>query len=354
MSGRGFPGNREDEDLSTHKATVHKATVKAPPNIAFIKYWGARDLERAIPFNPSISMTLERCYSRCTVEWLDQDGEHDIKWRGGGGGFEAAPPAFAERIRAHLDRLRLWAGVGGCFRVATENSFPAAAGLASSASGFAALTLATTRALGHNLAVSELSSLARASGSGSAARSVLGGYVEWPSGDSAEACHAYQLAPADHWSLCDVIALVETGPKAVSSLDGHRRAESSPYFVRRQELLPGRLEAVREAITDRDFARLGSVLEAEAIDLHCVAMTSQPPIFYWQPGTLSVLAAIRQLRRDGVAAYATMDAGANVHTLCQPDDAECVATRLGELEAVGDVISDRVGPGPEIQDEHLF
>lgn len=332
----------------------NKATAKAPPNIAFIKYWGARDLARAIPFNPSISMTLKHSHSRCTVEWLDEDGAHDIQWRGGEGGFEAAPPAFAERIRAHLDRLRGWAGVGGRFKVATENSFPAAAGLASSASGFAALTLATTRALGRELTVSDLSSLARSSGSGSASRSVMGGYVEWPHGDGEDACYAHQLADADHWALCDVIVLVERGPKEVSSLDGHRRAESSPHFVRRQELLPGRLEEVRQAIATRDFERLGAVVEEEAIELHCVAMTSKPPIFYWQPGTLDVLAAIRRLRQEGIAAYATMDAGANVHTLCQPGDAATVADRLGELEVVHDVISDRVGPGPEIQDEHLF
>ncbi|MEM8934484.1 MAG: diphosphomevalonate decarboxylase, partial [Acidobacteriota bacterium] len=122
--------------------TTRRATAISPSNIAFVKYWGARDLDRVVPENPSLSMTLRTCVSRCTVEHLDEAGEHEVRWRAGSGGLETAPPAFADRIRAHLDRLRDWTGCGGRFRLATENSFPAAAGMASSASGFSAVTLA--------------------------------------------------------------------------------------------------------------------------------------------------------------------------------------------------------------------
>src|SRR6185295_13265009 len=140
--------------------------------------------------------------------------------------------------------------------------------------------------------VAELSRLARSSGSGSAARSVVGGYVQWPDGhaDEGEAgSYAVQIADADHWDLRDVIAVVEIGPKTVSSLDGHRRALTSPYYEIRQQLIPGRLEEVRRAIRERDLARLGPVLEEEAVDLHLIAMSSKPPIFYWSPGALAVL-----------------------------------------------------------------
>jgi diphosphomevalonate decarboxylase len=334
-----------------------KATVRAPSNIAFIKYWGARDLKRAIPSNPSLSMTLHRCYSRCTVEHVAGDGAHEILWRGHRGGFEAAPPAFADRVRAHLDFLRGWAECGGRFRVATENSFPSAAGLASSASGFAALTLATLAALGREVPVEERSALARRSGSGSAARSVLGGYVEWPFDDdpTVEArCYARQVAPAEHWDLRDVVALVESGPKKVSSLDGHRRARTSPYWRVRQRRLPGRLREVRRAIAERDFERLGRVVETEAVDLHCVAMTSEPPIFYWRPGTLVVLEAVREMRRGGLAAWSTLDAGANVHVICTPESEPHVADRLSQLDEVEEILRDRVGHGPEVEDEHLL
>ena len=338
---------------------ANKSTVRSPSNIAFIKYWGAEDLERAIPVNPSLSMTLRSCYSRSTVEWLEEDGEHEVRWRAGGA-LETAPPAFAERVHRHLDVLRNWSERGGRFRVATENSFPAAAGMASSASGFSALTLATLGALGLEASPAEQSVLARRSGSGSAARSVLGGYVEWPADGDAQAeaagvrCYARQVAAADHWDLRNVIAVVERGAKSTSSLDGHRRARTSPYWPTRQRQLHERLQAVREAIAARDLDRLGTVVEAEAIDLHCVAMTSEPPIFYWRPATLAVLAAVRAMRRDGVAAFSTMDAGANVHVICSPESEGEVAVRLGRLDVELSLIHDGVGIGPVFEDEHLF
>lgn len=335
-----------------------KATVRSPSNIAFIKYWGAKNLRQAIPANPSISMTLDACYSRCSVEHVDDGGtDHEIFWRQGEEAFAEAPPAFASRVRQHLDTLRRFTECGGRFRVATENSFPAAAGLASSASGFSALTLATLGALDLDLPADQRSALARLSGSGSASRSVLGGYVEWPRegpGEGGAEHYAFQLAAADEWPLANVIALVQTGPKETSSLDGHRRARSSPYWRTRQRRLPSRLAAVRQAIEQRDFELLGPVVEAEAIDLHCVAMTSRPPVFYWQPATLTVLEAVRRLRGDGIAAWSTMDAGANVHVICQPADADAVASCLQDVEGVERVIRDGVGQGPVREETHLL
>lgn len=339
---------------------MSKATVSAPANIAFIKYWGARDLDRAIPMNSSISMTLDHCVSRCTVEILDQQGGGDEVWLAeSGGGFGTPDPDFAQRVRDQLDRVRKWAGRTEPVRVATRNSFPTAGGLASSASGFAALTLAAAAAFGKkDTPVGELSLLARRSGSGSAARSVLGGYVEWPAprgnGGGDDDSHARQIAPADHWELRNVIAVVEIGPKTVSSIEGHRRAITSPYYEKRQELLPARLDKVRRAIKERDLAALGPVLEEEAIDLHLIAMSSHPPIFYWSPGTIAVIRAVRELRQEGLNAWATMDAGANVHVICDVDSEDEVAERLEDLPAVGFVIRDGVGEGPEHESVHLF
>ncbi len=333
---------------------MHKATVSAPSNIALIKYWGARNLKRALPVNTSLSMTLRDCVSRCTASWEPKNGPHDIRLRDETGAFSKAPPAFAERIRAHLNFLRRWAGVEGHFKIATENSFPAAAGIASSASGFAALTRAVTRVLGRELDLVEASSLARLSGSGSAARSVVGGFVEWPVGRKDDECYARVVAPADHWRLANVIAIVESGPKATSSLEGHRRARTSPYFRTRQRRLKERLNVVREAILARDLDTLGPLIELEAIDLHCIAMTSTPAIFYWSPATLTVLETVRDLRAGGVPAYATMDAGANVHVICEPAVESLVAQRLEGLPEVERVIRDGMGDGPVFEDEHFF
>jgi diphosphomevalonate decarboxylase len=353
-----------------------KATAVAPANIALIKYWGARDLERALPLNPSLSMTLSSCRSRTTVEARPGSGDDEVLVVEGGvaSGGAAIDPAgtrrprpasadFAARVRHHLDELRRWAGEDAgetSFRVATANSFPAAAGLASSASGFAALTLATVAALGRRPSPQELSSLARRSGSGSAARSVLGGYVEWPAppgalaGDDPDDPRAAVVAPAEHWDLRDLIALVETGPKEVSSLAGHRRAPTSPHFARRLAELPGRLETVRRALLARDFATLATAVEEEAVDLHLIAMSSRPPIFYWKPATLAVMEAVRDLRAHEVPACVTMDAGANVHVLCPADAAPVVAARLAATRGVVSVIHDRVGAGPSLSDDHLF
>ena len=165
---------------------------------------------------------------------------------------------------------------------------------------------------------------------------------------------AVALAPADHWPLCDLVAVVDTGSKSVSSREGHRRAPTSPHFAMRQEQLGERLAAVERAILDRDLATLGPIVEQEAIDLHLIAMSSQPPIFYWRPGTLEVLEAVRQLRAGGVGAWITMDAGPNVHVICEPGDEAAVATSLGELPRVVSLLRDRVGTGPVAIEEHLF
>lgn len=339
---------------------MSKTTVSAPANIAFIKYWGARDLDRAIPMNPSISMTLEHCVTQCTVETLGHGGEDEVWLAEPDGGFGTPDPDFAQRMRQQLDRIRKWAGRTEAVRVATRNTFPTAGGLASSASGFAALTLAAVGVFGKKASARDLSLLARRSGSGSACRSILGGFVEWtsPKGDgnvnNDEDSYARQIADAEHWDLRNVIAVVEIGPKTVSSIEGHRRALSSPYYTKRQELLPDRLDRVRRAIRERDLAALGPVIEEEAIDLHLIAMSSHPPIFYWSPGTLAVIRAVRELRQEGLAAWATMDAGANVHVICDADSEDEVAERLEDLPAVGFVIRDGVGPGPDEETEHLF
>jgi len=330
-----------------------KATVTAPANIAFVKYWGARDLERALALNASISMTLSECVSLSTVAFEDGSDAPDLIELVADDGSLSLPSApFRERVVRHLERVRRWAGRGGSFRVATRNSFPTGAGIASSASGFAALTVASTKALGLDLALPEMSSLARMSGSGSAARSVLGGYVEWSA--AGDGGHAEPLAPASHWDLRDVIALVDEEEKDVPSLEGHRRAPTSPHFETRQRLLPKRLAIVRRAIAERDLASLGPILEEEAVELHLIAMSSRPPIFYWKPGTLRVLEALRSLRGDGVEAWATIDAGAHVHVICPPRAERDVVECLKRVSEVRGVLLDGVGEGPRIEAEHLF
>jgi diphosphomevalonate decarboxylase len=332
-----------------------RATFIAPSNIAFIKYWGIRDEVDVVPCNASISMTLSRCTSKCTVEFDSSATEDEVWFRQVGGDFVPAADDFARPVRRHLDTLRSRVGKSGGCRVWTENSFPTGAGIASSASGFSALMLSATEAMGRPpVDVSEASVLARLSGSGSAARSVLGGYVQWPKNlDDPSWLPAVEIAPATHWDLCDVVAVVDSAPKGVSSRDGHRRAPSSPRFGPRLEEIRARLEVVRDAIERRDIEALGETIESEAIDLHHVAMSSRPPIYYWKPGTLAILWSIRSLRAEGVPVYATIDAGPNVHAICPAEFEEAVAGAFESMSEVESVLRDRVGGGPYSTSEHL-
>lgn len=333
-----------------------KASFESPANIAFVKYWGRRQGPRPRPFNPSISMTLSRCVSRSTVEHV-ADGEASEVWLARDGALAPAPEKFAAGVLVHLEALASWAGAGGAFRVATENSFPTGAGIASSASGFSALALAAAAALGRPLEGAAAASAVLLGGSGSAARSLLGGFVEWPGGAPVAAgadAPPRQLAPAEHWALVDVVVVVDAGEKAVSSRAGHERAPRSPYFAPRLEALPGRLEATRRAIADRDIEALGAVLEAEAIDLHLIAMSSEPPILYWRPGTIELLQRVPELRRAGLPVFYTIDAGPNVHLVAPAEHEEALVAALAESAPGCPLIVDRVGAGPRRLDRHLF
>ncbi|NRA94741.1 MAG: diphosphomevalonate decarboxylase [Planctomycetes bacterium] len=331
-----------------------KATASAPSNIAFIKYWGATDLDHALPANASLSMTLEVCRTTTTVQVHDDDGPDTIRIAPGDGTLTTAPDSFNERFARHLARLRERLGVHGRVEAVTHNSFPSDAGIASSASGFAALAYAISAAFDRLDTPEEMSVRARLSGSGSAARSTFGGYVMWPSDPGAPDSPATQHASPDI-DLRDVIALVQGGPKPVSSLEGHRRAATSPHFATRQEHLPERTRRLSDALTGGDFDTFTELLEEETIDLHLVAMSSTPPILYWEPGTLAVIRSVRRLReQDGVPCAFTMDAGANVHVICPPSSEDAVAAAISALPSVHDVIRDRVGSGPRNESEHLF
>ena len=232
---------------------THTATFRVGSNIAFIKYWGVADASLNIPLNNSISMTLADAHTTTTVTWdADRRLAADEVMLDG----ELLSAAKAKRIVDHLDRLRSVAGVGYRAQVTSLNNFPMASGIASSASGFAALTVAGCAALGLDLDPSRLSALARR-GSGSASRSLFGGFVEWEQGQDDGDSIAHPLYPAHHWDLRDIVAVVSSAEKKVSSANGHLLALTSPLIDGRRAHVDGWLAAVRRAIVDRDIARLG-------------------------------------------------------------------------------------------------
>jgi diphosphomevalonate decarboxylase len=310
------------------------ATAVAPSNIAFVKYWGVADAHLTLPYNESISMNLDSCSTTTTVRF-DQslnDDEVLITWYGQS--EQAVTGSPRDRVVAHLDRIRARSGVEARARVTSANNFPAAAGIASSASAFAALTLAGATAAGLRLDERELSILARQSGSGSACRSIPDGFVHWQHDGTDEGSYAVSVARPEHWDLVDIVAVVSAEVKRVGSAENHRLVSTSPYFGVRLQEVPGRVAHTLLAIRARNLGELGAICEADAISLHVVAMTAIPATFYWNAGTMAVVHAIHAWRNEGLFAYFTMDAGANVHVLCSAKDRSEVDGRLQALPEV--------------------
>jgi diphosphomevalonate decarboxylase len=326
---------------------IGKATAVANPNIAFIKYWGKVDKALTLPANPSLSMNLAALTTVTTVEFrpgLPDDAVAIDDQPAAGQGLA--------RVVAHLDRVRDMAGIEDRAWVASRNDFPVGTGLASSASAFAALSLAATRAAGLDLDEAVLSRLARF-GSGSACRSVPGGFGLWE-GDSDATSYARQVAPPEHWDLHDVVAIVSRSHKAIGSYDGHALAPSSPLHKARLAAVPGLLAAIRRSIQERDLQTLGPAAEADALAMHGVMMTSTPSLLYWLPATVAVLQRVRAWRSEGLEVYFTMDAGPNVHCLCRAGDAVEVESRLRNLDGVLDVLVSGPGGGARLVNYHLF
>ncbi len=323
------------------------ATAEAKSNIAFIKYWGSRDAEMNIPLNDSLSMNLSDATTVTTVHFGDYAADSLTI------DDQPANEAQTRRVSRHLDAARRLAGTTLRARVVSRNSFPMGTGMASSAAGFAALTVAMCSALGLDLSERELSALARL-GSGSACRSIPGGYALWHAGHDHASSYAETVAPPDHWDLRDVLAVVSVEHKEVGSAQGHRLAATSPFLQARLADLPRREARVLAALQARDMAALGEELEAEAIALHVLAMTSRPPILYWEPATLEIMRLCPVWRAEGVEVYFTLDAGPNVHLICEASYAPAVEARLARLPAVQRVIVNGPSGGTRLIDERLF
>jgi diphosphomevalonate decarboxylase len=314
------------------------ATAQAHPNIAFIKYWGNRDELLRLPSNSSISMNLDGLYTRTTVTFSDAPADTLTL-----NGDVIKGPAL-KRIQDSLDILRAMAGITAHAHVDSENNFPSGAGIASSASAFAALALAASRAAGLELSERDLSALARR-GSGSAARSVPGGFVEWQAQSEDGDSYAFSIADPGHWDLVDCIAVVSAGHKVIGSTEGHRLAPTSPLQPARLGDTPRRLDLCRHAIRTRDIGALASVIELDSDIMHAVMMTSAPPLHYWKPASLLVMQEVRLWRAAGLPAAYTVDAGPNVHVICSQESSRQVERKLRSLPGVEKVLRAGVG-GP--------
>lgn len=321
------------------------AAAVAHPNIALVKYWGKSTLPGNVPAVPSLSITLDGLETRTRVSFdsgLSADAlvMNDVP----------QPPDSdtTRRVSACLDQLRSLTGSRLHARVETGNDFPTGAGLASSASGFAALVVAADAALQSGLDQATLSRLARAA-SASAARSLIGGFATLAAADTDPNPAARQLAPSRHWPLAVIVAICAEGSKAVGSSEGMRSsALTSPFYDRWIETSGPDLERASRAVEQRDFPELAQVAEASCLKMHAVMQTTRPALLYWNAATLNVLERVRTLQGDGLQLFFTMDAGPQVKLVCAPGDAGQVAAALAEVPGVSRLLHCGLGEGARV------
>jgi len=315
------------------------ATAIAHPTIAFIKYWGNRAAQLTLPANGSISMNLAGLETHTTVCFDPELKSDELLIND-----QVSTGDSLVRVSSMLSRIRQLAVNRDYAQVVSRNNIPTGAGIASSASAFAALAVAASFAAGLELDQAEVSRLAR-TGSGSACRSVPGGFVEWYPGQDHHSSYAASIAPPEHWRLEDHVVVVSRIHKATSSLRGHSIAHTSSLQAARVSNAPQRLDICRKAILERDFSSLAEVVELDSNLMHTVMMTSSPRLIYWQPETVHIMQAVQEWRTRGIKVCYTIDAGPNVHLLCPQEDSPEVLEAVGKLAGEFTVLSAVVG-GP--------
>lgn len=326
---------------------MKEVIIKAPANIAFIKYWG--NSTSGLPLNNSISMNLSACQT-ITKASLNDKNEDEIFVEEENGEKIKLEKKSIKDIKAYeqIERIKNLVNFKGSVLITSKNTFPSKAGIASSASGFCALTSAVVLLTGQTELFNnkkELSKLVRLSGSASAARSVLDGFVELKTGESEDDSYSVQIAPHNYWELCDIIAVVSPHSKKTPSSEGHNLASSSPYLKTRIIEMQSRIKIVREAILNKDIEKLGIATEQDTISMHAVMMTSFPPVFYFNAGTMDIINNIHELRRKGLELYFSIDAGANVHLICEKNNAVQVEKFLKSNKFVEKIIINFPGKG---------
>lgn len=330
--------------------SAREATAVAHPNIALSKYWGKRAGAGNFPAVPSLSLTLAGIATRTRVAFDRAPGDDALVLNGTAMATGSEP---LTRVRALLDRVRRASGVTAGALVETANDFPTASGLASSASGFAALALAATRAAGVDWDAAQVSDLARRS-SASAARSVFGGLVELAAGavvaQESDVLAATPLALPESLPLAVVVCVTTEGAKAHGSTDAMRAtAERSPYYATWLEVAPRIHAALKTAILAGDFARAGALAEESALAMHASAFAAG--FVYFRESTLVLMDAVRALRASGTPAFFTMDAGPHVKVFVRAEDADAVAAQLGRVPGTLRTIVCRPGPAAHLVGE---
>lgn len=324
-----------------------KATALAYSNIAFIKYWGKSDLQLRLPLNSSISMNLSNLQTTTTVEFSLELKNDDIA-------IDGKKNAKAQqRIIAHLDRFRKLANTNEFSKVVSVNNFPSSTGLSSSASGFAALTLAAANALSLNLPEKELSVLARL-GSGSASRSIPRGFVEWIKGENQDSSYAYSLFPENHWNIVDIVVIVSNDKKQTPTSAAQNFVFTSPFINARLDRIDKKIKELKNIISEKNFENFGELIESESLEFHAIIMTQNPSFIYLYPETLNLMHAVRKWRQDGLPVYFTINTGHNIHLICEQKNKDNVLRKLKQLKFINKTIINYPAGPAKLINKHLF
>jgi len=326
---------------------TRKSTAISAPNIALLKYWGKKDDLLKIALNDSISITLDEnvLRSKTTIEILDSFGADEI----GLNGKKVNDEKINEWLMLVRKRLlKKYPVLKNKIKIESENNFPTSTGIASSASGFCALATALCACLGIEKR-EEMSRIARL-GSGSASRSVYGGFVQWKAGTNTENSFAVQIKPKEHWDdIYDVIAVVDEGIKKVSSKDGMENTVRSSRLMhcRLAEIKKRRVRMLR-AIGKRDFDSLAIEMMRDSNQMHATMLDSWPPIFYMNDVSREIVYSVHETNLNGIVAGYTFDAGPNAHVICQKKNLEKVKGMLLGIKGVSRLIVSGVGNGSKV------
>ena len=315
------------------------AIAVAHANVALVKYWGKRDERLNLPAVGSISLTLAGLRATATVAPCPGAGPRFVQ------DGRPVEGVAGERMARFLDFLA--GGATPALATSVEANFPVGAGLASSAAIFCAVASAALSVLRRRVSLTELSAIAR-QGSGSAARSVYGGLVEWHRGVAADGSDsvATQILREEEWPLALLVAVTSEGMKKQPSRDAMRHvAASSPLYPGWLEAQEDDLRAMRVAIAARDLAEVGRIAEENCLRMHATGFAARPPVVFWTPATMAAMDGVRALRDAGIGAWFTIDAGPQVKVLCRPADAEAVQERLRAVPGVLRVLRSGSGPG---------
>lgn len=320
---------------------IHSAGYRAHTNIALIKYWGKRNKELFLPVTSSLSLTLDAFYTDTHVEF-DTSLTGDVFYLGG----ELQNEANTAKVSRFLDLFRETAGKPNLYaKVTSVNHVPTAAGLASSASAFAALAGACNLALDLQLDAQTLSTYAR-QGSGSASRSLLGGFVEWHKGEGDESASSYAEAFDDaDWDLAMVFVIINRNVKKIDSRLGMEHTnQTSPFYALWPQEVEKDLAMIKPAIKAHDLDTIGQIAEHNAMKMHAMTIAANPSFTYWEPASIEAMTIVRELREQGIPAYITMDAGPNVKVLCRASQAETIKAAFAPRFGADQVVIAKPGP----------